>query len=83
MVLVPFTPADVQTFPQAIVIAMATHWTPWAFAVVLVRRMRMQMEFVMTRIHVLANSTNAVFAMVTAALAPILVLLPTKHLLTR
>ena len=29
MALVKFTPADVLTFPQAIVIATATHWTPW------------------------------------------------------
>ena len=70
MAPVKFTPADVLTFPQAIVIAMAMSSTPVVSVEVQVS-MRMQMAFATMWTHALVNSTNAVCATVTAVLAPI------------
>ena len=82
MAPVKFTPADVLTFPQAIVIATATcNWTLGRLRR-LTQRMWMQMAFVTTRMIALVNSTSVVFATVTAALVQIHVRLPIKHLPT-
>jgi hypothetical protein len=79
---VKFTPADVLTFPQAIVIVTATSSTPVVSVEVQVS-MRMQMASVTTRIHASVNSTNVVCAMVTAVLAPTRVQLLVSPLHTR
>ena len=82
MALVKFTPADVLTFPQAIVIVTATSSTPVVSVADRVW-MRMLMAFAMTLTIASVNWTSAVFAMAMVALVPTHALLQVSRALTR